>query len=322
MTKHVQVGWTADDQVIFDNLWGKGLAGNRPAVTGLSILVWNKIDLASSPWHQSRNQAPPVPTQAVILDQGGTGRTAPSSSPRAASSADFVSQSAAGAAASYQSLSEHPNSQPSSQSSTGSRSQHLPTQHGEPRDATRVADSQPEPRTQASGQPVSPDTAPAGGRPSTPPVVTDELSLQDPVSLMSAGVAGSAAGDAGSRSPGSAMPAEVGPGGSSSSSSSDNSDNSSVGNMQPGVGENGCRAYGLPARCVEAFAACVETCATSGLGLDALSAALLKLSDAPNLAAGKLPSGTCMKSHVLCQRPPELGCIWPSSIHTNTPSCC
>lgn len=46
--------------------------------------------------------------------------------------------------------------------------------------------------------------------------------------------------------------------------------------------------YSLPSSCADSFAACVETCATSGLGLDALSAVLLELSNAPNLAAGWL----------------------------------
>ena len=42
----------------------------------------------------------------------------------------------------------------------------------------------------------------------------------------------------------------------------------------------------IPGSCADAFAAFVKTCATTGLGLDALSAALLQLSDAPSLAAG------------------------------------
>ncbi len=52
--------------------------------------------------------------------------------------------------------------------------------------------------------------------------------------------------------------------------------------------------HGIPSSCADAFAACVETCATTGLGLDALSAALLQLSDAPSLAAGS--------SYCICHR--------------------
>ena len=47
-------------------------------------------------------------------------------------------------------------------------------------------------------------------------------------------------------------------------------------------------ALGMPSGCVGCFLACVETCATTGLGLDALNAALLELTNAPSLASGSL----------------------------------
>ena len=48
--------------------------------------------------------------------------------------------------------------------------------------------------------------------------------------------------------------------------------------------------FGIPSDCSGCFTACVETCATSGLGLDALNAALLELANAPSLASGQLAS--------------------------------
>jgi len=59
-----------------------------------------------------------------------------------------------------------------------------------------------------------------------------------------------------------------------------------VSSNQSASGDQVSAVHGIPSSCADAFAACVETCATTGLGLDALSAALLQLSDAPSLAAG------------------------------------
>ena len=42
-----QVGWTPDDKVIFDHLWGRAAPGNKPAIAAPSILVWNKVDLVA-----------------------------------------------------------------------------------------------------------------------------------------------------------------------------------------------------------------------------------------------------------------------------------
>ena len=51
-------------------------------------------------------------------------------------------------------------------------------------------------------------------------------------------------------------------------------------------------AVGLPSSCAGCFSAYVETCATTGLGLDALETALLELANTPSLASGAL----CMLS--------------------------
>ena len=60
------------------------------------------------------------------------------------------------------------------------------------------------------------------------------------------------------------------------------------------VGSRSQAALGLPSSCASRFSACVETCATTGLGLDALSTALLELANAPSLASGTfcMPSTT------------------------------
>ena len=54
------------------------------------------------------------------------------------------------------------------------------------------------------------------------------------------------------------------------------------------VGSRGRAAAGLPSSCAGCFSACVETCATTGLGLDALNTALLELANASSLASGAL----------------------------------
>ena len=46
MLTALQVGWTEDDQTIFDHLWGRTEPGSTPSISAPSILVWNKVDLA------------------------------------------------------------------------------------------------------------------------------------------------------------------------------------------------------------------------------------------------------------------------------------
>ena len=53
----------------------------------------------------------------------------------------------------------------------------------------------------------------------------------------------------------------------------------------PGGGRRPVAAE-MPTTCAACFSASVETCATTGLGLDALSSALLELANAPSLASG------------------------------------
>ena len=62
------------------------------------------------------------------------------------------------------------------------------------------------------------------------------------------------------------------------------------------VGSRGQDALGLPSSCAGCFSAWVETCATTGLGLDALSTALLELANAPSLASGTF----CMPTTAIC----------------------
>lgn len=69
--------------------------------------------------------------------------------------------------------------------------------------------------------------------------------------------------------------------------SSNSSSSSSRGGAAHGAAvKDVAAAYNVPESCQQSFAACVETCAVPGQGLDALSAALLQLADAPSLAAG------------------------------------
>ena len=66
------------------------------------------------------------------------------------------------------------------------------------------------------------------------------------------------------------------------------------------VGSRGQDALGLPSSCAGCFSAWVETCAMTGLGLDALSTALLELADGHSLALTTF----CMPSTAICTDSP------------------
>ncbi|KAL0039327.1 hypothetical protein WJX79_003589 [Trebouxia sp. C0005] len=58
MVLDAQVGWTPDDQVIFDHLWGRAVPGNKPAIAAPLILVWNKVDLVAPAASELQFQSP------------------------------------------------------------------------------------------------------------------------------------------------------------------------------------------------------------------------------------------------------------------------
>ena len=147
-------------------------------------------------------------------------------------------------------------------------------------DTCGPSDAQIQPQAQQQAHPALSTTGSADTRPDTPNAETGAVTLtnQRPSGLVgpAAGLTASATDRASQAiSPPSSDPPTVLESVSGSSSSS-----------QVGSARQHDAVHRLPSSCAGSFAACVETCATSGLGLDALSAALLQLSDAPSLAAG------------------------------------
>lgn len=194
----LQAGWTADDQTIFDHLWGRAAEGSSPAITAPSILVWNKVDLTTP--------HPPLPAPSSLPQQPVTSRV------MAATPSASITPNAAG---------EQSNMH--NQAVANERSVHT----------TEAGDAA---------------AKPSSSSPSSPPSFSAS-SLRD-----------------------SQLPLQPSP-----------STQSQVAALE------------LPSSCVGCFSACVETCATTGLGLDALNTALLDLAQAPSLASG----GLCMPSVVL-----------------------
>ncbi|DBB01794.1 hypothetical protein WJX77_008352 [Trebouxia sp. C0004] len=270
MVLDAQVGWTRDDQVIFDHLWGRAVPGNKPAIAAPSILVWNKVDLVAPIASELQSQSPLL-TASPETRQSSAAKAA-SSSMQGGSAGDV-------AAARYTGPQSKEQHHITSQTTIGV----LSTPHNgfsaQPQDSSSAGDAQPN----SEAQPQMPTTwANASNADSRPGSDTVESSPDDLAGLSSLAAAPTAAdftasatqrasqASSQSNSDLSAAPAAV------STSSSD----------QSAFGDQVSAVHGIPSSCADAFAACVETCATTGLGLDALSAALLQLSDAPSLAAG------------------------------------
>ena len=74
-----QVGWTPDDQVIFDHLWGRAVPGNKPAISAPSILVWNKVDLVAKAASELHSQGPMHTAFSAETGQSSTANAASNS---------------------------------------------------------------------------------------------------------------------------------------------------------------------------------------------------------------------------------------------------
>lgn len=267
-----QVGWTPDDQVIFDHLWGRAVPGNKPAISAKSILVWNKVDLVAPAASALRSQSPLHTHFPAETGRSSTANTA-SSSMQDGSDEDV-------AAAQYRGPQSKKQHHVTSQTATGALS--TPSNSfsaAQSQDLGRAGDAEPN----SEAQPMTPtswlNASNADSRPGSDAV---QSSPDNPAGLGSSAATPTAA-DVTAFATQHANQA-------SSQSSSDLSvapDAVVTGSSnQSKPGDQVSAVHGIPSSCTDAFAASVETCATTGLGLDALSAALLQLSDAPSLAAG------------------------------------
>jgi len=268
----LQVGWTADDQVIFDHLWGRAVPGNKPAIAAPSILVWNKVDLVAPAASEPHSQSPLHTTFSAETRQSSTA-TAASSSMQDGSDGDV-------AAARYRGPHSVEQQHIASQTAVGVLSTPRSGFSARPEDLSSAGDAQPNSEAQPKAPTAWFNASNADSRPGSETV---ESSLDNLAGLISLAAATPTAADVTASATQRASQA-------SSQSTSDlsaapetvltsSSNQSASGDQVSAVPE-------IPSSCADAFAACVKTCATTGLGLDALSAALLQLSDAPSLAAG------------------------------------
>ena len=303
----VQVGWPADDQVIVDHLWGRALSGNKPGITAPSILVWNKVDLTASAAPTPQMPSPQQHSQASAAAQSSTDYTPSDGKANLPLSSD-VSDRSVTAAADNAFDSQSPTQQNFHSPTSTSVSHACSSGQGSPawcEDTCGPIDAQTHPQAQQQAYTASSTAGSADTSPDTLNAEASALTLpkQRPSGLVAtaAAPAASAADRAGQVvSPSSPDPPAACGSASGSSSSS-----------QFGSARQHDAVYGLPSSCAGSFAACVETCATSGLGLDALSAALLRLSDAPSLAAGSTAVSVaictvcscCLSAHTATELP-------------------
>lgn len=275
-----QAGWKSDDQTIFDHFWGRAVAGSSPAIKAPSILVWNKVDLTTA--HTPPLAAPPQPQQQLTAGSAKAATLSPcdtTNSSRQGSNmlhqqavpdeSSVHAAEATGAAAGP--LSRFPSSPPSSPGGN-----HPPLQPGTSKQSYKHSHRQT-PLSSDSSEPryVLGSAQDAYARDAT--FSTAQAGSEATSSAAASAVSSSA--DGGHDSHNTPSPAPT------------SSDDMSSYDQQPGLSDKSrarLRAMGLPSSCVGCFAACVETCATSGLGLDALNAALLDLVEAPSLASGLL----------------------------------
>ena len=276
-----QVGWTPDDQVIFDDLWGRAVPGNKPSIAAPSILVWNKVDLVAPATSELQSQSP--------LHTANPSEPCQSSTANAASSSVQEGSAEDVAAAQYRGPQCKKEHHVTSQTAIGAMSSPSNGFPAQPQDLSSAGDAQ-------QAQPKTPTSwLNAGNADSRSGSDAVQSSPGNPAGLGSSAATPTAADVTASATQRASQ--------ASSQSTSDlsvapeavvtgSSDQSASGDQVSAV-------HGIPNSCADAFAACVETCATTGLGLDALSAALLQLSDAPSLAAGSL----CCICHCLLAKP-------------------
>lgn len=268
----LQVGWTPDDQVIFDHLWGRAIPGNTPAISAPSILVWNKVDLVAPAAAEIQSQRALHTTFSAETGQSNTANAA-SSSMQDGSDGDVAAAQCRG----FQSKEQH---HVTSQTATGALSSPSNGFSAQPQGLSRAGDAQPNSEAQTKTPTPWLNASNADSRPgsdavqSSPDLAGLGSSAATPTAADVTASATQRASQASSQSP---SGLSVAPGTVLTSSSN-----------QSASGDQVSAVHGIPSNCADAFAACVETCATTGLGLKALSAALLQLSDAPSLAAGSL----------------------------------
>ena len=237
------------------------------------------MDLVAHPPAESRQtsqlQQPSSASQSASLYAINNGNSDLPSQP--AQPARGSTQS--GATAQQHSVDGHESSL--EQASTAAGSQDLSVQV--PAVVQTSAGSPPDQQTARQWQPVLPMASTADSRHSKTSIGATCCESDESPRLGQAGTGVAAGGGAGAVTDG------VAPASTHSSAES----SPSLNRMLPNSSslheyEPARHTYSLPSSCADSFAACVETCATSGLGLDALSAVLLELSNAPSLAAGQL----------------------------------
>ena len=266
-----QVGWTPDDQVIFDHLWGRAVPGNKPAIAAPSILVWNKVDLAAPAASEPHSQSP--------LHTAFSAETCQSSTANLASNSTQDGSDGGIAAAQHRGPQSKEQHHVTSQTATGALSTPSNSFSAQPQELSSAGDAQEaQPKTTTSWL----NASNADSRPGSDAV---QSRPDKPAGLGSLAATPTAANVT--------VAATQRASQASSQSTSDLSETVLTSSSnQSASGDEVSAVHGIPSSCADAFAACVETCATTGLGLQALSAALLQLSDAPNLAAGS-PCCTC-----------------------------
>lgn len=274
-----QAGWTSDDQTIFDHLWGRAVAGSSPAITAPSILVWNKVDLTTP--HTPPLAPPPLPQQQLIAGSGAKAATPSACNTTNTSTLEsnvlhqqaVSRESTVHAAEAASAVAGPPSSFPSSSPSAPGGS-HPPLQPG----TSRLSQAHSHRQTAPSSDSIEPRNVLGSAQ---------DFSARDAISSTAqtgTEATSSAAASAVSSS------ADVGRDSHNTTPTAPTSSNNIRNHdQQAGLCDDNraqLEAMGLPSSCVGCFAACLETCATSGLGLDALNAALLDLVDAPSLASG------------------------------------
>lgn len=268
MVLDAQVGWTPDDQVIFDHLWGRAVPGNKPGISAPSILVWNKVDLVAKAASELHSPGPMHTAFSAETGQSSTANAA-SNSLQDGSDGDV-------AAARYrgpQSKKQHLVTSQTAIDALSSPSNGFSAQH---QGLSRAGYAQPNSEAQPKAPTAWANASNADSRPGSDTVQSspDNLAgLGSPAAIPTAADVTVSATQHASQASSQCTP------GLPESVLTSSSNQSASGDQVPNV-------PGIPSNCADAFAACVETCATTGLGLDALSAALLQLSDAPSLAAG------------------------------------
>ena len=286
-----QAGWTADDQTIFDHLWGRAVPGSSPAISAPSILVWNKVDLTSPQTPHATPNAPQQTEDSTANRDAASGSDAGDASLSAAQQSKAAHQQASTGHGNLQeeedahAISRDNSVGPASSlsaSQAASLRQQGSVQHSSAQEQQPQGSESQMRQYSESLRPKREQASPQGTASSS----LNTLAARTQPDIEATATAAAAAAVTASGTP--LLTANERSG--SLTSASTSIDEMHCHDQEAALAADGARQavpLGIPTDCSGCFAASVQTCATSGLGLDVLSAALLQLANAPSLASGQ-----------------------------------